>query len=158
SSVPAEHPGEKWYESAMRITRADVIRYRGASPGARSATLRWSDREGALLRLSTPDGRVGQGEASPLPGYSSDTLETGVIGLGRIDWERVPEPDVAETARSFLSRARAAAGTLTPSAAFAFETALLDVLGQRQNAPIWALLGDARGEVPLSFFVGGADD
>jgi len=45
-----------------------------AAEGARDARRAWPERQSLLVRLSAPDGSFGIGEASPLPGYSSDSL------------------------------------------------------------------------------------
>ena len=45
-----------------------------------------AEREGVLLRLTAEDGSVGWGEATPLPGYSPDTLDDVLTFLGA--WTR----------------------------------------------------------------------
>jgi L-alanine-DL-glutamate epimerase-like enolase superfamily enzyme len=107
----------------------------------------------------TRDGRVGQGEASPLPGYSSDTLVSAQRALHSMDFDTLPLAEDGEAAPAYLERLSERTSSLPPSAAFAVETALLDLLGQHRAQPIWALLGDACEEpVPLCALVGGADD
>jgi o-succinylbenzoate synthase len=142
----------------MRLARADLLTYRGAVHGARGARERWTDREGLLLRLVTADAHVGQGEASPLPRYSRETLPAVHDALGRLDWTKVPEPEPSETLDGYLERLEAPLSGLPASARFAVETALLDLLGQVRGAPIWALSGAVGAAVPLSALVGGADD
>jgi o-succinylbenzoate synthase len=146
----------------MRVTQADVLHYRGAVEGARGASERWTQREGLLLRLAKPDGSVGQGEASPLPRYSPDTIDAARAALESIDWSRVPEAEPGEPVIGYLGRLGDVLAPLPPSARFAAETALLDLLGRARRVPLWALLADGSGEtetpVPLSTFVGGADD
>jgi L-alanine-DL-glutamate epimerase-like enolase superfamily enzyme len=139
----------------------------------------WPRRDGLLLTLDDGEGAWGVGEASPLPGYSPDSLVacraalSGVhLRLGPID-ERGPDgpdgPDEASGAdRAACSAAqRALLGALAPleaalakapSARFALESALLDLLGRRAGVSAWVLLaGNERGEggpagrpVPLS--------
>jgi o-succinylbenzoate synthase len=144
----------------MRVVRADVLHHRGAVEAARGATERWSEREGLLLRIVTSDGAVGQGEASPLPRYSRETIEASRAGLERMDWARLPEPDAGEPAMEYLGRLDDELRGLPASARFAVETALLDLLGQRRGLPIWAMLGESSlgVSVPLSTLVGGADE
>lgn len=149
----------------MRLDRAELVDNTGAAPGARSATLGWASRSGVLLRIRTPDGLVGLGESSPLPGYSPDTLEQARSALERIAWARVPESEHGEPAAAYLARVAGETSELPPSARFALETALLDVLGQRAARPIWALFEGAPAEpaaagtpVPLCSMIGGADD
>ncbi len=130
--------------------------------GARSATTEWQERRGLSLVVTTRGGETARGEASPLPGYSTDTLDEARAALESISWERMPEPERGESARAVLARMpEEAALERSPAARFAVETALLDLLGQRSIAPIWALFGDAvrtRGPVPLGALAGSAQD
>jgi o-succinylbenzoate synthase len=145
----------------MRILRADVFACGGAVRGARGATQSWATRHGLLLRVETGDGLVGQGEASPLPGYSPDTLEEARARLSAIPWATLPDAEAGEPATAYLARIERASPGLSGSARFALETALLDVQGQRLGRPLWALLsedGPGSGPVPLSVLIGGADD
>jgi o-succinylbenzoate synthase len=144
----------------MRIRRTDVVPYGGDVVGARGAVERWSERRGLLLRLVDAEGRVAQGEASPLPRYSSDTLEAAEGALARFDWTALADVEAGEPAPAFLMRLAPSLDAVPPAARFAVETALLDRLGQQRGLPIWALLGgsDAGKPVPLSSFAGGADD
>jgi O-succinylbenzoate synthase len=41
----------------------------------RTAHGRWTVREGLLVRIERPDGTVGYGEAAPVPGFGSETVE-----------------------------------------------------------------------------------
>ena len=60
----------------MRIVRATLHPYRLPLVGPlRLAFGTLTAREGVLLRLEDDAGRVGWGEAAPLPGFSPDTLE-----------------------------------------------------------------------------------
>lgn len=112
-----------------------------------------------LLRLTTRDGHVGQGEASPLPRYSRDDFDGARSALDAVDWDAVPEAEPGESGRDHVARLAAFSGVLPPSAAFALETAVLDVVAQRRAVPLWALFGDAEpSRVPLSSLLGGADD
>ena len=56
----------------------------------------WKVREGILLALTDPSGRVGLGEIAPLPDFGSETLESALEFLtslkGEIeDWRSVPD-------------------------------------------------------------------
>jgi o-succinylbenzoate synthase len=115
----------------------------------------WTTREGLLLELFSEEGLLGQGEASPLPGYSPDTLEECEAALtalnpgdfGEIDLDR----PVAAQVRRWL-----AAHPLPPAARFAAETALLNLVALRTQRPSTELLGSLLGSpvsphsVPLS--------
>jgi L-Ala-D/L-Glu epimerase len=145
----------------MRIDSIDIVEFSGGVTAAKSATSEWSERTGMLLRVRTPDGLVGQGEASPLPGYSSDAYASALATLRSVDWERLPEPDVPESAAEIVGRLdRIAGSTHVASARFALETAYLDLVGQRASRPLWRLFGggDAGSRVPLSSLIGSADD
>ncbi|MFZ5785756.1 MAG: hypothetical protein ACOY3Y_04870, partial [Acidobacteriota bacterium] len=60
----------------MRVVRHRLRRVGGEVPGEvgnRAST--WRERHGVLLEVEDDGGARGVGEASPLPGYSPDTLE-----------------------------------------------------------------------------------
>lgn len=91
---------------------------------------------GLLLELRDSAGRIGRGEASPLPGYSSDTLAECESALRAADWT-LGVPTLAP-----------------PAAQMAAETALLDLHGQREGQPIHVLLGGRpAATVPLASLV-----
>jgi o-succinylbenzoate synthase len=144
----------------MRVRRVDVVTHAGAVSGSRIASARITERRGLLLRVEDRDGRVAQGEASPLPGYSTDSFETAKDALERVDWTALPEPDPAGDASAMLAALPVDLAATSNAARFAVETVLLDVLGQRAAAPLWALLGSSKTVpvVPLSSFAGGVDD
>jgi o-succinylbenzoate synthase len=101
------------------------------------AHARWHARSGLLLELGDELGNIGQGEASPLPGYSADELATSRDALQALELTGLElEPS--------SQKLFAAAGALVPAPAraarFALETALLDLLGHRLQKPAWALL------------------
>ncbi|MDX2087228.1 MAG: AMP-binding protein [Kofleriaceae bacterium] len=101
---------------------------------ARTRTERWpldgtgaargrTERIGILLDLITDDGRCGIGEASPLPGLSTDTLADAQAALDAF---------VARVARAPLQATFAPAAQFArgaPSARFAIETAVLALTG-----------------------------
>jgi O-succinylbenzoate synthase len=79
------------------------------------AGLKLRAREGLLLELVDEDGASGWGEASPLPGFSRETLEVAEQGLFQCA-ARAVERDASEE----LPELRG----IPPSARFGFETAL----------------------------------
>lgn len=112
-------------------------------------------RSGLLLTVTDADGCCGQGEASPLPGYSPDTIEqcgAELAGLGP-DALRAPE---GQPVLEWLDGQLAASGVRSPAARFGLETALLDWLGRRRQRSFAVLIrGDLvpRTELPLSSLV-----
>jgi o-succinylbenzoate synthase len=93
------------------------------------------------LILEDDRGRRGIGEASPLPGYSKDTLDSGRAELAAVDWSRPELP-------SFTS----------PAAQFAAETARFDLTGRQVGRSIAELLGRTSSRVALSSIVNADDD
>ncbi len=134
-------------ERAPRIVdgRLDLHGGRLAS-SAGNARHRWPERGGWLLRLVDESGAIGLGEASPLPGYSPDTLEeTGEV-LGQC-LRRLPlrlAGRSLEDVESWLG----GLPPLAPAARFAVETAVLDLLGQRLRQPLAGLLGAGPESAP----------
>lgn len=119
----------------------------GPVSGVSSARGQWQQRQGLLLRLRDRAGHEGLGEASPLPGYSPDTLEDCRAELAAF---AAALPGAAANAANAANAGPAtpAAGGLqtlldsvrAPAARFALETALLDLLGQRTGQPLWRCL------------------
>lgn len=98
-----------------------------------------SARRSLLLHLRDDSGGRGQGEASPLPGYSPDTPEAAAAALSgflagplpAFNLEMPLPPQIAPVLTPL---------EVSPAAAFAVETAVLDVIGRRTGRPVWALL------------------
>lgn len=130
----------------LRHARAHVV---GGAPGGAIdgvyGALSW--REGVLLELVDDDGHTGWGEASPLPGLSREVIADVRTALGALDpaaFSLDGSPILAvERALESIPRA-------LPSARFALETALLDLLARARATSVAALLGaapDARREL-----------
>lgn len=121
----------------------------------RSATGTWTTRRGIVVRLD--DGALaGLGEASPLPGYSPDTLDEVERALRRV----AERPMTIDDDDAPLDVVRGALRELTvspPAAAFAIETALLDLLARRRETSVFRLLGGGEATVPISGVVVGDD-
>src|SRR5262245_37167881 len=107
----------------MKVVRAAIRPFSMSVPGARAGTLRRTERKGLLLELETPDGIHAEGEASPLPGYSSDDLATCHAALSSTDWSSITEPESVAVLEHLPA--------LPPAARFALETALLEVASRR---------------------------
>lgn len=110
-------------------------------------------REGLLLELADGDGRVGFGEASPLPGLHATTLDEV---SARLD-EAAPllaDLDALDVEAIRLVASRSSA---PPVARFALETALLHLLagaGGVVPTGLAALFGGAVDVVPVAGFCG----
>ncbi len=111
--------------------------------GLRNARVAWSSRRGLLLQLLDSSEMVGQGEASPLPGYSPDSLEDCEQALAGLDWDCVEDGYLADPGPRFLSELLSLVPEQFPAARFALESAFLDLLSERHAA--WQLLGLAAG-------------
>jgi L-alanine-DL-glutamate epimerase-like enolase superfamily enzyme len=100
-------------------------------------------RPSVLLWLHDEAGRIGVGEASPLPPFSGEdadgcarVLTRARDHLGPLDDDAPPAAQVTAALQPF-GRALDA----VPAARFALETALLDLIGQRRGVSIAACLG-----------------
>jgi o-succinylbenzoate synthase len=117
-----------------------------------------SKRAFAVLRLMRDDGTSGVGEASPLPGYSPDSMAEVSDELRRL----VDAPvDANPLASPFdlLVDVFGAHPVRHPAARFALETALLDWLGHTRGEPMHQVLGGAaqRQPIPIADLVLEAD-
>jgi o-succinylbenzoate synthase len=119
----------------VNIVRLELTRHAGQMTApAGSARHTWREREGLLLRVEDTAGRSGFGEASPLPGYSPDTLDACERALADVDPASLGAPDaLGERLRDL------------PAARHALETALWDLAARRAGQPIWALLAREAG-------------
>lgn len=125
----------------IRPVAARIFEVTGAlETGASNASRVWQSRQGLLLELHDHHGRIGQGEASPLPGFSRDTLATAIADLLAVDWVGLPPPALGPGLLDDVESALSAAGLRSPAARFAAETALLDLAGQAVRLPVHALL------------------
>ncbi len=106
-----------------------VTEHRGSMPDVVSNSRNaWRDRHSLVLHVEDEDGTVGHGEASPLPGYSTETLNDCRSALASVQRaDRPPE------------------NPLPSAAQFALDTALLDLESRRRHRPTWSLLAT---EVP----------
>lgn len=137
--------------------KLELQRVSRLTPSARDARRVWPERQSVLLRLTDGRGQTGLGEASPLPGYSPESLDAVAQALGRLPTRGIEAALEQTPARAAL---RAAAGLLPPalpSARMALESALLDLLGRRQGLPAPLLLGaEPRAQRPLALLLGPA--
>ncbi len=138
--------------------KLELSRVTVATPGAGHARRDWPERRSLLVRLERAQYR-GVGEASPLPGYSPDTLpdvEAALSALSPSALERALSQEVAEEALDAISQLLPAS---LPAGRFALETAALDLLGHERGLPAPELLGAApRAERSLALLLGKAAD
>jgi len=142
-------------ELSARPRTLRLARVQGAALGLAGAAAGQVRREGLLVVLGDDDGFAGQGEASPLPGYSHDSIEECARQLAAIDLDGLPGPE-GRPAEEWVESALGAARLTAPAARFALETALLDWLGQRRGLGVAVLLGGpgaAQRRVPISALV-----
>ncbi len=110
----------------------------------RNARATWLRREGLLLELTGSRDEVGEGEASPLPGWSRESLEDCRAALGSLPLAALRIDEAAPFA-AWLAETSRVRRSLPAAARFALEAAALDLLGRAVGLPAWALLvPDAR--------------
>lgn len=102
-------------------------------------------REAVVLRLDDGLGTLGWGEASPLPGYSPDSLDTAERALD--DWVArwLADQTGTETESGALDPAGPSGDEAlkeSPAAGCAADTALLDLAARRLGVPLHAGLLD----------------
>ncbi len=148
----------------MRIVARRIVRIGGAL--ARPLAGRWVRRDGVLLLLTDEDGRVGRGEASPLPDYSTDSLDacedalaTIEIGIGNANGNGNGNGNANGNGNG-IEKVRGAVEAIDarlPAARFALETALLDLAAQRAGVPAHRLLGGGDAAPSLCALVDDVD-
>jgi len=142
----------------MKIERIEVVRRSGTLPApARSARREWGERESALLVLHGSNGAVGVGEASPLPGYSPDTIDLCENALRSLTTDRLGGREKGEPVEPWLEESVRPLGPNAPAARFALESALLDLAGKDDGVSVSRLLGgpNANEPIPLAALVQG---
>ncbi len=127
------------------------------SHGAANAQRAWPHRHYLLLCLADVGGARGVGEASPLPGYSRETLDEAEHALARVSADAVASALDAGSVWAALSAVGAVVPSRVPSARMALETAALDLLGHRHAMSAPRLLGAPEGATRgLAALVGAA--
>ncbi len=139
----------------MRFDKLAIARFGGEVSGLSGAAVGQASRAGLLVRVTDDGGGWGQGEASPLPGFSTDTLEMCFKQLSRIATDKIAR-DFTAPIETWLEQALAESEVTAPAARFALETALLDWRGRHSDASIAKLLGGKEAvarSVPLAALV-----
>jgi len=112
-------------------------------------------RLGAIIRVTTDDGRVGLGEAAPLPAFGGGTLDDTLAQIARLAPSIVGQN--LDVALALLDRLDYAEPGMS-AAACGFDTALLDVQAQATRLPLAKLLDrQAAAAVPVNATVGAVD-
>ncbi len=93
-------------------------------------------REGLLVRVTVATGGAGWGDAAPLPGFSSETLDEAAEALDAA--ASALRGRAVEEALAYV-----AAEGATPSVRFGLELALFDLRAQAAATPLPAVLGPA---------------
>lgn len=108
-----------------------------------NARASWDRRVGWIVGITDDAGRVGLGEAAPLPGMSPDSYDEAGAALSaaaaraagtELSLGEAPFHAIDTFVRSILQ------GHTSPSARFALETALLDLSGQALRVPAHRLV------------------
>src|SRR6266545_2008190 len=112
-------------------------------------------RLGAIIQVTADDGRVGLGEAAPLPAFGGGTLDDTLARIAKLA-SRIAGLDL-DTALALLDRLDYAEAGMA-AAACGFDTALLDVKAQVAGLPLAKLLDlRAAAAVPVNAAVGAVD-
>lgn len=105
-------------------------------PTIRNATRTWTRRETLRLRLSCPRSRVtGYGEASPLPGFSLDTIDDVARWFHGVDLTRLSFHDAPDVSHLLLAASQGAS-PVPPSARFCLESVLLTGFCAARRIPV----------------------
>lgn len=113
-----------------------------------------AERELLLLALEDAEGRIGHGEAAPLPSYDGVGIDDARAALEdcRSALENADGHDHEQLIAECERRA------VLPQAVAAIDLALWDLAGQRAHAPVWRLLGAARKTaVEVNYTISAAD-
>jgi len=137
--------------------KLSIRRFTGGIGGAHNASRRWDSRSGLLIELYAGSVR-GLGEASPLPGYSPDSLESSQSALGALNLTALEHALNLEDTGTSLRAVVDLLPITQPAARMALETAALDLRGRQCRVSAPALLGTAPGaERALAWLAGSAD-
>ncbi len=118
--------------------RVDVIK--GRLPKALvGAAAGLAERSFVVLTLTSEDETAGVGEASPLPGYSPESIDDAAEELHDLIDAPI-EVDASLGPRALLDSVPEVQLSERPSARFALESALLDWLGKVRGEPVHRLL------------------
>ena len=106
-------------------------------------------RSSLQLHLEAEGGLRGVGEATPLPRWSRESVEEARGALERVDWSGTGiglEGDLLSQVAALCTPV----GPAVPSARFALEVALLDLIGRALGRPIHRLLAPGGPALPVA--------
>ena len=145
----------------MKVTGFNLYRFRlplTAPLTLRAATIEY--REGLLVRLDGEDGAVGWGEASPLPGFSPESLPEAALGLRKLAASMVGRKVTGGWigADGDLARMLERTGALlAPSARFGLELAVWNLYAAARGATLPAAISQRpRDVVPTNGLLAGS--
>jgi len=101
------------------------------------------ERRGLLLRVTLGNGAVGWGDAAPLPGFSSESVEEACDGARRLAPVLTGQEIGGKAIQERLAET-------APSVQFAVETAVLEARAEVQGSPPAAVLGAENLSVSLN--------
>lgn len=106
-----------------------------------------------VIQLQDDAGNIGQGEAAPFPGVTPDDPEQVRATLEQVPWEKLPAINLEQPWEPQVRLLLTPIDLLCPSAIFAAETAILDLLGQRTDRSLAAILSGDRetARIPLAY-------
>ncbi len=115
----------------------------------------YRDRAGLLLELRDTDGRGGWGDCAPLPGFSRETLDEAKQQLVNcLEWLTGLDPDISWVGIEHAIHSDIENRRLVPSARFAVELALLDLVSARTGRSLSQLLHpDPAVTVPVNALI-----
>jgi len=138
----------------ITLRAARCLEFDGAlATPASNARAAWARRPGLLLQLVASQGQAGEGEASPLPGLSGESLADCRAALAALPLDALRLDERAPFADWAAATAPIRAG-LPAAARCALETAALDLLGRVLGRPAWALLAPRGPSSPASLPLG----
>jgi L-alanine-DL-glutamate epimerase-like enolase superfamily enzyme len=112
------------------------------------------ERELLVLTLEDGEGRVGYGEAAPLPGYDGVPAEALAGALA----ECRPVLTASGGREHADILAECAELAVIPQALAAIDVALWDLAGKRAGVPVWQLLGaGSAGPIPVNHTIAAED-
>lgn len=138
----------------IALRSARCLEFGGAlATPASNAQASWGRRAGLLLQLAESRGHAGEGEASPLPGLSRESLADCRAALAGLPLDGLRLDENMPFAEWAVATAAIRAG-LPPAARCALETAALDLLGRVLGRPTWALLAPRGPSAPAPLPLG----